>query len=132
MKTLRRIMSISAVLVCLYGLGLIFFPQFVANEYGMTLTTTTIPLAQLLGAYFIGFGILNCAGSKSTAHETLFIITLADFVTDFITVLISGTERYHGILNVWGWEIFILHLFFMSAFGYYLLKLRQSMQAPVL
>jgi hypothetical protein len=132
MKNLKRIMAISSVLVTLYGVGMIVYPTFIASEYGIVLTSTTIPLTQLLGAYCIGFGFLNWLGSKSTALETLCIITLADFITDFITVIISGMERYHGILNAWGWEIFILHLFFMCAFGYYLLKLRKIIQSPTM
>lgn len=124
MKNLTRVMAISAVLVTLYGIGLIIIPTLIAHEYGIELSPTTIPLAQLLGAYFIGFGALNWVGSRSKSPETLYIIALADFITDFLTVIISGIERYHGVLNIWGWEIFILHLFFMSAFGYYTLKLR--------
>lgn len=124
MKNLTRIMAISSVLVSLYGASLILAPAPIALEYGITLTTTTIPLAQLLGAYFIGFGVLNWVGSRSNSHDTLYTIALADFITDFFTVIISGYERYKGILNIWGWEIFILHLFFMSAFGYYTFKLR--------
>jgi hypothetical protein len=124
MKGLTRIMAISAVLVSLYGLGLIFVPHLIASEYGISLTPQTVALTQLLGAYFIGFGVLNWMSSKSTSIEVLTIVTTADFITDLITVGISGIERYHGILNIWGWEIFVLHLFFASAFGYYLLKLR--------
>lgn len=126
MKNLRRIMAISAVLVTLYGIALIIVPNLVAQEYGITLSNSTIPLAQILGAYFIGFGVLNWYGRVAVSIETLKIITLADFVTDFVTVLISGYERYHGILNVWGWEVFILHLFFVSAFGYYLRVLSKN------
>ncbi len=126
MKGLTRIMAISAVLVSLYGAGLIFVPHLIAGEYGISLTPQTVPLTQLLGAYFIGFGVVNWMSSKSTSIEVLTLVTLADFITDLITVAISGIERYHGILNIWGWEIFVLHLFFASTFGYYLLKLRRG------
>ncbi len=132
MKGLKRIMAISAVLVSLYGVGLIFAPHLIADEYGISLTPQTVPLTQLLGAYFIGFGILNWMSSKSNSMEVLIIVTWADFITDLITVTISGIERYHEILNIWVWEILILHLCFASAFGYYLFMLRAKTNTSVL
>lgn len=63
----RNVLLASAIGTCLVGLGLLIFPEQLAQIFNLSLDPSGILVARIFGGQFIGLGMLDWWGSRGDA-----------------------------------------------------------------
>jgi hypothetical protein len=116
-KTLMVIKSI--VCLCFAPL-LLFIPEQLVNLLGALYCSGTALTAREYGAALAGNFLLTWFARNAEASSTRFAIILNLFVYDAIGLIFTLIILLSGGLNLLGWGIVFVYLFFTIAFGYFL------------
>ena len=114
---MKFIFSAHAVLSWMFGLILLFVPAAIAAAYGITLNPGTAVLARLIGATFVGLGVLAWLARAAAPSEALRAILLGYAVINTLGCLVSSDAVLSGAGNALGWTIVVLFGFFGVSFG---------------
>lgn len=125
----KYILAIAAIILLVFGLGLLFSPVWVMNLFGVSLGPDGVLMTEVLGAAFLGFAVLNWLTRTFTVPEDLRPIILANFVLNAVGFVVTLLEKLDGVGNVWGWIPVALFLVFGLAFGYSYL-VRSTIEEP--
>jgi hypothetical protein len=120
--TLRTLFTITAIIAVLFGLALALAPTPTLKSFGVEVNDTAIFMARLLGATFLGNGILAWLVKDSPGSSDLRSIVLVFFVTNLLGLVISLITKLQVASNVLGWVTVIIYLLFALGFGYYYWK----------
>lgn len=116
----KLLMTVSAVVMGIAGVILIFLPQEIAKQFDLPNSTTII--LQTLGALYIGFSMINW-NSKSNLIGGIYSrpITIGNFTHFFIGALglIKFAAKTPTVIT---FIITIIYLAFAISFGYVLFK----------
>jgi len=119
---IQTMLVISAILLILYGLGFVFIPNTLLSFYNVQLELDGIVLTQLLGAAFMGFGLLNWQTWKSIKGAENRYILNANIIHFFVGFLALLIGRINGAGNELIWLNIFLYLIFALGFASTLFK----------
>jgi hypothetical protein len=116
---LKTLAIATAAVSFFFGLGLALIPETMISYYGRELSDTGIYVARLLGAAYIGFGVLTWSMRNSEVNPTSRSIFLALFVMDMIGAVVSlmGQVADPPVTNVLGWTTVAIYLILGSGWG---------------
>jgi hypothetical protein len=110
------------IVEAIFGIGFLFVPGLVMDPMGVTLDETSTTLARMFGSLLISIPVLVYFARKSSNTEFKTGVLSCGFIYLLASTVILLIAQINGLMNAMGWSIVILHLVFMSWFGYYLLK----------
>ena len=116
---LGSFLAFNSVVLMVFGVGFILLPDTMTALYGAELSTVGLMLARLLGAAFLGFGILRWTARKAEPGELLSALVLAGFVEDAIGFVVLLMAQMAGLMNAMGWSNVALYGIFAAGFGYF-------------
>jgi len=120
--TFRTLLIIKAVVCLGFGLFLLIAPVSLLGLLGASLGGAGMFTAREYGAALIGTLLLTWFAKDVKASDAKGAILLDLLVYDAIGVIITLVVTISGVLNVLGWGIVVVYLFFAAGSGYLLLK----------
>jgi len=122
----KNLMIIKAIVCFGFGPLLLFFPGQLLNLLGTSLGSGASLTAREYGASLIGNLFLTWLARNADDSVARRAIIWDLFVYDAIALIATLTIQLSGGLNVLGWGIVFVYLFFTIAFGYFLLPQRKE------
>jgi hypothetical protein len=120
--TFRTLLIIKAIVCLVFGLFLLLAPAVLLNLLGAELNDGGTFTAREYGAALIGTLMLTWFAKNVKATDARGAILLDLFICDLIGMVITSYVVITGVLNVLGWSIVVVYLFFTVGSGYLLLK----------
>lgn len=118
----KNLMIIKALVCLVFGIPLLAIPDTLISLFGATLGAGGIFTAREYGSSLFGNLFLCWFARNATESEARRAIILALFVYDLIAFIITTFTVIAGVLNLLGWAIVAVYLFFTVGFGYFLVK----------
>ena len=122
----KTLMIIKAAVCLVFAPILLFLPGPLMKLLGASFGTGAALMAREYGATLCGNLLLTWFARNAEASVTRWAIILALFVYDAVAFVATLIILLSGGLNVLGWGIVILYLFFAVGFGYLLLPQKAS------
>jgi len=118
----KTLMIIKAAVCLVFGLGLMFLPDFIYGILGTSLTDGGRFAAREYASAMLGILLITWFGRNANASDIRWAVILGLCVYDAIGFVVTTIVVLTGVLNALGWLIAALYLFLAVAFGYFLLK----------
>jgi hypothetical protein len=115
--TFRTLLIIKAVVCLVFGLFLLLAPVVLLNILGTALNDGGTFTAREYGAALIGTLLLTWFAKDVKATDARGAILLDLFIYDLIGVVVTSSVTISGVLNVLGWSIVVVYLFFTVGSG---------------
>jgi hypothetical protein len=122
----KTLMVIKAIVCLGFGPLLLFVPGPLLDILGTTYGPGAALTAREYGAAVIGTLLLTWIARNVEESVARRAITWNLFVYDGLALIATLTIQLSGGLNLLGWGIVTVYLFFTVGFGYYLLPQRKS------
>ena len=113
----RTLMIIKAIVCLGFGPVLLFFPGQFLGLLGMTFCSGAALTAREYGAALVGNLMLTWFARNAEHSVARRAIILHLFVYDFIALIATLIIQLTGGLNLLGWGIVAVYLFFTIGFG---------------
>jgi hypothetical protein len=126
MMKLKTLMVIKAIVCLCFGPLLLFVPGQLLNILGTSFGLGAALTAREYGAALIGNLLLTWLARNAEDSIARRAIIWNLFVYDAIALVFTLIIQLSGGLNVLGWGIVAVYLFFTVGFGYFLLPQRKS------
>jgi hypothetical protein len=120
--TFRTLLILKAVVCFVFGVFLLLAPAVLLGILGAELNDAGTFTAHEYGAALIGTLLLTWLAKDVKASDARGAILLDLLIYDLIGVIITFLVVLSGVLNVLGWAIVLVYLFFTVGSGYLLLK----------
>lgn len=117
----KTLMVIKAVVCLGFAPLLLFLPSQLLGLYGTAFSSAAALAARLYGASLVGNLMLTWFARNAEESATRRAIILDLFVYDAVGLLASLLIQLSGGMNLLGWSIVAIYLFFTIGFGYFLL-----------
>jgi hypothetical protein len=121
----KGLMIIKAIVCLGFGPFLLFFPAQLLNLLGISYGPGAALTAREYGAAMIGNLFLTWLARNADNSTARRAIVWDLFIYDAIALVVTLTIQLSGGLNVLGWGIVFVYLFFTIGFGYFLLPQRK-------
>jgi hypothetical protein len=118
----KILMVIKAVVCLAFGLLLLFLPSQLLSLYGLSFSSAAALTARLYAASLLGNLMLSWFARNAEESPVRRVIVLDLFVYDAVGLLVTVALLFSGALNLLGWSIAVIYLFFTVGFGYFLLR----------
>jgi hypothetical protein len=128
--TFRTLLLIKAVVCLVFGLFLLLAPGVLLDLLGATLSDGGTFTAREYGAAMAGTLMLTWFARNTKATDARWAILLDLLIYDLIGAIVTMAAVLSGVLNVLGWAIFLVYLFFTAGSGYLLMKEKSAQQVP--
>ncbi len=125
----RTLLIIKAVVCLVFGLFLLLAPATLLDLLGATLNDAGTFTAREYGAAMMGTLLLCWFAKDVKAADARGAILLDLLVYDLIGVVITLMVVFSGVMNVLGWGIVVVYLFFTLGSAYLLMKEKPFQQA---
>lgn len=122
----KTLMIIKAVVCLGFGPLLLFFPGQLLNLLGTTFGPGAALTAREYGAALMGNLFLTWLARNAEDSVPRRAIIWHLFIYDAIALIATLIIQLSGGLNVLGWGIVLVYLFFTIGFGYFLLPKKVS------
>lgn len=122
----KTLMIIKAFVCLGFAPVLLFAPEPLMKLLGASFGSGAALMAREYGAALCGNLMLTWFARNAEASATRWAIILALFVYDAVAFVATLIILLSGGLNMLGWGIVILYLFFAAGFGYLLLPQKAS------
>ena len=116
---LSTLMVINAVVALVFGIAFVLAPAQTGSLYGVTADAPLEYVAQLMGAAFIGFGVLAWLASHVAESGARRAIVLALLVNDAIGFVVALIRQLGGAVNAFGWLNVAIYLLLAWGFAYF-------------
>ena len=118
--TYRNVLTVSAILSFLFGLGFMFFPGPLVTLYNVELNDAGQFIGQLYGATLFGFGLLNWFAREFADGQAQRALLTANTLTATLGFLFSLFGQLGGVPGVGalGWSTVLLYLVLALGFAY--------------
>jgi hypothetical protein len=120
--TFRTLLIIKAVVCIVFGAFFLVAPVVLLDLLGTALNDGGTFTAREYGAALIGTFLLTWFAKDVKAADARGAILLDLLVYDLIGMVVTLSVVISGVLNVLGWAIVVVYLFFAAGSGYLLLK----------
>ncbi|MCL5991000.1 MAG: hypothetical protein M1419_02740 [Bacteroidetes bacterium] len=121
----KTLMIIKAIVCLSFGPLLLIAPAWLLNLLGTTYCPGVALTAREYGAALIGNLLLTWLARNAEDSPVRRAIIWNLFVYDAIGFVVTLIIQLSGGLNVLGWSIVAVYLFFMVGFGYFLIPKRK-------
>ncbi len=122
-----KTLMIVKCLVCLgFGPVLLFFPGQLLTLLGAPFCVGAAIMAREYGAALMGNAFLTWFARNAGASPTRTAIIIYLFVYDAVALVAMTILQLQSAMNLLGWGIVAVYLFFTLTFGLLLLKQRRS------
>jgi hypothetical protein len=118
----KSLMVIKAIVCLVFGILLLAIPGQLISLFGATLSDGGMFTAREYGSSLFGNLFLCWFARNAVESDSRRAIILALFVYDLIAFIMTTITIISGVLNVLGWAIAIIYLFFTVGFGYFLVR----------
>ncbi len=122
----KTLMIIKAVVCLGFGPLLLFFPGELLNFLGTSFGGGAALTGREYGATLMGNLMLTWFARDAEKSIARKAIILHLFVYDAIALIVTLAIQLSGGLNVFGWGIVFVYLFFTIGLGYFLIQERKS------
>jgi hypothetical protein len=117
-----KTLSIIKSLVCLaFGPALLLFPGFVMGLFGLEISPAANMFAKAYGASLLGNMLLTYLSRNAGPSKLRTAISWDLFIYDLAGLVAIGLLQIQGLMNILGWGIVIIYLFFSVGYGFFLL-----------
>lgn len=116
----KTLMIIKAVVCLCFAPVLLFFPEQLLNLLDTSFGSGAALTAREYGATLVGNFLLAWFARNAEAGVARRAIILDLFVYDAIALVATFTLQLSGGLNLLGWGVIFIYLFFAVGFGYVL------------
>lgn len=127
--TFRTLLIIKAIVCLVFGLFLLLAPAVLFNLLGTELNDGGTFAAREYGAALFGTLLLTWLGKNVKAADARGAILVDLFIYDLIGMIVTSAVTIAGVLNVLGWSIVAVYLFFTIGSGYLLLQEKPFQQS---
>ncbi len=116
---LKTFLSISAVVLGLFGLSMIFNSANMAKGFGLDLTDLGRVLFRDLGTTLLGVAAINWLARGIDDAKALKVVITGNLVMQALGVVVNVADISQGYLGSSGWTGVILHAVLAAGFAYY-------------
>ena len=120
----KSLMTLSAIILALIGISLIFFPKEILDYFELSVSGTLALLMQIVGSFYFAFAMLNWMSKESIIggiyNRPIAIANLTHFLIADLT-LIKGVLANPSLPYVI-WLIAIIYSIFAILFGIVVFK----------
>ena len=117
--TLGNLFVVNAVISLVFGVAAVLAPALLMSSFGATLSPAGILVARLLGATFLGIGVLTWFARNAADSEARQAIVLGLFVENAIGFVVALLGQFALPGNPFSWLIVALYLLFALGYGYF-------------
>lgn len=118
---LKHLMVISTIVCIGFGIALLAIPGTLVSLYGVVLGAGGIFIARLYGASLCGNLLLTWFARNAADSDARQAIILDLLVYDAIGLVVALIFQLSGGMNILGWSIVAIYLFFTLGYGYFYL-----------
>jgi len=115
----KTLMVVKAAACLFVGILLLLQPNQLLNLLGVTVGAGGLLLARAYGAALIGYLMLTWHARDAGDSAARRAIILDLFVYDAIGLVVMLVAVITGVINLLGWGIVGVYLFFTLGYGYY-------------
>ena len=123
---LKTLMIINTVVALVFGIAFVLIPWQVFKIYGPESSEILNYMGQLLGAAFIGFGLISWRARNAEQSDALKAIVSSFFVAHVIGFIVALIGQLNNIVNVFGWTTVLIYLLLSIGFGYFYFSEKNS------
>ena len=116
---LTTLMIIKAIVCLGFGILLVAIPGPLMSLFGVTLQDGGVLMARLYGASLLGNLMLTWFSKNDPGSQALRAAILGLFVYDAVGLVVAVIATLSGVMNLLGWSIVAIYLFFTVGFGYF-------------
>ena len=120
----KSLMVIKSIVCLCFAPVLLFLPEQLMNLLDLTSGSGTVLTAREYGAALAGNFLLTWFARNAEVSFTRLAIVLNLFVYDAIALAATLILQLSGVLNLLGWGIVLIYLYFSVGFGYLFFKER--------
>jgi hypothetical protein len=127
----KLIFTLNALIMALLGLGLLFVPDMVLDQFKTETYSSTVLVARFLGLGALALGLVLWFAKDAADGATQKRIGFSLFVTSVIGLVLSliGVSSLSGVLRTNNWMLIALFGLGSLVYGF-MLFLRPRMKAP--
>ena len=126
----QTLMIIKAVVCLALGVPILLMPDFMYSVFGVTLGPGGAVPAREYGAALIGTLMITWFARNAQASDARWAIALGYCVYDAIGFVVALLATLAGVMNLLGWSVVAIYLFFAVGFGYFLVNRPQPATRP--
>jgi hypothetical protein len=116
---LNTLLTINTIIAAVFGLAFVVAPTPTGLMYGLPPNPAAAYLGQLLGAVFIGIGVMTWMARKDVGSVALRAIVLALFISNCIGFVVALVNQLAGVVNALGWGSVALYLVLALGYAYF-------------
>ena len=117
--TWQAFMTIATAVSVVTGVGGLLAPAQLASVFGVALDDVGLSQARLLGAAYIGYGVITWFGRETRDNAALRAITLGNLVGWSLGLIVGVVAIVSGLGTAQTWLLFALQVAFAAAWGYF-------------
>jgi len=117
----NQLMIIKALVCLFFGVLLMIIPDILLSIFGATLYAGGMFTAREYSSALFGNMLLCWFARNSAESDARKAIIIALFSYDFIAFIMTTITVITGVLNILGWLIVFVYLFFTIGFGYFMI-----------
>lgn len=119
----KTFLTIASITAFFFGLPLIFFPQMMAGQFGVSLDLGGMIFARTAGVMLLGLGVLNWFARNWNDKKALKDLLMADLGIQVMTGILDTLGTTSGLMNQMGWIGVGVHIILGAGFLYFYKKL---------
>ena len=119
---LSTVFTLNAVVAVFFWLGFAIMPGTLVGFYGASLGVAGLYVANLLGAAYLGYGVLTWMARNSAESEARRAVVIGQFVTFLVGLVFALIAQFTGVVNALNWTTVIIMVFFAVGYGLNLAK----------
>jgi hypothetical protein len=118
----KTLMVIKAIVCIGFAPLLLFLPKQLLGLFGATFSSGAALTTREYGASLIGNFFLTLIARDAEDSVARRAIIIALFAYDAVALIACLILQFTGVMNLLGWGIIAIYLFFTIGFGYFMLK----------
>ncbi len=117
---LRHFLSVVGVVAVLFGLAFVLAPAQALEPYGVSLGAAGLGITRLMGAAFIGIGIIAWFARNAGESPARRAILIGFLIGETVGFVVSLINQFQGLANNLGWSTVAIYGVFALGFAYFL------------
>jgi hypothetical protein len=119
------LMIIKAVVCIGFAPLMLFFPEPLLGLFGTAFSSGAALTAREYGAALVGNFLLTWIARNAEDSVARRAIIIALFAYDAVALVACLFLQFSGVLNLLGWGVVAIYLFFTVGFGYFMMPQRK-------
>ena len=127
---LANLHLLTAVLATVFGLAFLLAPQATVSMYGVTTDVAGVFMSRLLGATYLGIGVLTWKAKVAPWDAASRAIVAGLATANVIALPVSLYEQLRGTTNALGWLTVVIFAVLAAGYVYFAFN-REAMPGSV-